>query len=199
MSKPKRQRSRKPAKKKKPVIKSTSIEDLYQEFRNTLETVAKSFCKKCGGNLEDVLSEATEHFFRITLTYKPKKEKVTLDTKLRKGIMWSLMDTFTKDKERNELMMKAAMMQVFRPDNYVERKFDINDFLSLLTENAKAIVRMVFHTPKELQEVIDNLGEPNPSNIRQGLFLFLKKAGWSMSTVTFHFSEIRDKLHTYSK
>lgn len=180
-------------------VTKKSLEKLYLELRHRIRTIVYKFWKKYGGDFNDLIAEANEHFVTIAVEYGQKdiNRGLSLEKKIRNRIWWNLLQTKRRDSRRSKQLPRTELH-----DNLPTRKessFDLIDFLITLSDRAKFLVQLIVHPTLEFQRLLDKIKNPSSKDVRMTLKLYLGMIGWSPAKITNVFKEVRTNLSTYSE
>ena len=165
----------------------------YEDTRLLLYDICHKFRRRYGGNFDDLMSEANLHFMAAYETYDPTKgSKFTTWARFR---IWICMLETVRSKMRRAKNPNRPQ-QEYRDLNTLaaQAKFDIESFVSDLSEDASRVVGLVMDSPQDILYSIRSLGGHSPSNIKKALLEYLKDLGWSVSRIKESFLEIKQAL-----
>lgn len=168
--------------------------EAYIDSRPQLIGICKKFKERYGGDLDDLISEADEHFTDIFLTHDPDRADFKSDVGFR---VWKrLLETKEREANRNRKLPRVKF------EDYPEREppppFNFDEFTSGLSLRTKLILHLALNPPPDVQidatlssDIIDGY---SPNNLRVALLGFLRDVGWARNAVLESFREVREFL-----
>lgn len=175
---------------------AASIEDLFDQYKRLVNDVAWKFVRGYGGDFEEVQADSYCYFVESIRGYDE-----TRGTQLSSHIsfwIWSRL----LDKWRAQTTRRNQIGPILHSDSpswlaneAIDKcsDWDLSEFLSSLTEDAKTVVKLCLETPKELAEVADGKGG-SPRNYRSTVKQWLESSGWTYKRIKESFDEVRDAL-----
>lgn len=162
-------------------LTATAMEETYSELMNLVFDTSHKFVRRYGGEIQETISEANEHYMAAYHSYKPEKGSFSNWVRFR---VWNgLMETVRKRLMRQSRCAQVEVDLDFGVDPSPFRLFELMDELS---DESKQVVDIIINTPGV---VFREEGGDSP-NLRDVLRSYLRKLGWSAIQITESFQEI---------
>jgi DNA-directed RNA polymerase specialized sigma24 family protein len=179
-----------------------AITETYLEVEKLIFDTVHRFIRLYGGDFEEYVAESNVVYMKVYEAFDP--ERGAFSTLLVTSIWNRLIDVSydrseamkvhgaSLDAAKDDGGSLAEMVADHRPAN-----FNLEEFASDLTEDAKSVLRMVLKSPKEfgphlsdmIEEVAMGKGGEN-RNWRSTIRNYLWEVGWSVERISKTFSEI---------
>ena len=172
------------------------VADVFEDMKPTIDRIAARFAKRFGQDFEECRDIAYFHFIEVYHGFDPTRG-TRIEQRLN-VILWNrLLDGFRNDIRRSKYMKRADVDLEFL-DHTDPEPFDQDDFCTELTEDARTVVSLLFDTPRELLDMIqqENPSFENPgAPVRRCLFRYSNSVlGWAASRVRNAFRELEESL-----
>lgn len=144
---------------------------------------------KFGGEWEDYVSAANEAFADAYASYDPAK-----GASFSTWLWWKIKGAIASERSQNSIQAKTvASGEDIDLDVLPGRsRFDMDQFASELSHDARTVVKMVVESPHEVWDLLHH--KDISSCVRGGLIRRLQAVGWTVARVAESFSEIREAL-----
>jgi len=165
------------------------ITDTYYDIEKLIHKICNDFQKKFGGEIEDLIGEAHQTFMKAYPKYDQNRGAFT--TLLHHSIFRQLQTFSIRKKKREEKRAKTFTNQIWKFPAIP--RFDWKTFGESLSDDAEMIVKLIFDSPKEINQSILNSGSTK-LNWTKTLKNHLYDLGWSYTRISKSFGEIRGAL-----
>lgn len=161
-----------------------------KDYRGTINAAVNSVHANYGGDKEEMRNEALLIYMKAYLSHDADKARFStwLYFKVYKGL---LELAIKRAKEQTRLARHHLDFEVSEVTYGGERWLELWDSLS---DNAKAVVALVFDTPHRVARDAEKSGKVNPKSYRSALRAYLMRAKWPAEIVAETFKEIREAL-----
>lgn len=192
--------------------------DTYGDVAKLISYMVKRFQKRFGGDYGELLSEANALFIRAYDEFDPNHEGACKFSSFVSNGIWTGLSNFRQKqlKERQIRWQPGRYKDAPLPydeDGELEvaapakSRFDLSEFMSELSSDAKDLVRLLFNLPKEVeQEAQARTAQMDEQRNCPGQHLCLDKAlkttirkyllarGWSPERINRRWAEINTAL-----
>ncbi len=163
-----------------------TLEKRFEDYEALIHDTVRKVWRRCGGDLEDMVSVAHEAFVKAHSGHDSTRSKFT--TYLVRCIRNGLINSARKAK--NQVETKPLLSQVEDPRN----QSPLIDLLDEFSDDAKHIAKLVITSPPELACVARFLGR-SEKQTRAAIVEHLQNAGWCIKRISRSFKEIRTVLN----
>lgn len=162
-----------------------AIQITYEDTLHNLEVVAQKFHKDYGGDLEEIRADALLHWMHAYEKYDPHRG-ARFDTWINYYIYRQL-----QRENRYRVLRKMRLKELPLIEVVTQARFDLDMFLSELSDDAQRCVNLVLDPPKHIRKELD---EKKPATFKDTLRRYLSNVGWTTRRITESFSEIQTAL-----
>ena len=168
----------------------SAIDLAYRDVERLVYHTAHAFRRRYGGDFEELLSEANEHFMHAFHTFDPGRGQ--FPARVRHVVWHGLLETLRKEANRKRLLARADINLdgVSQPGN--------RDWLAdahELSDDAAAVLGLVLEPPPEIRlwsRQRDQLERYKAK--RSAVVELLHEIGWCSMRIAESFQEIREIL-----
>lgn len=153
------------------------------------------FVRKHGGDRDEVRQNAEYQFVQAIHKYEPRRGPI--ENWIKFFVYRELQSDDRTERRRAHLLPRSKDVVLEDLPGDELSLSPLEDLLCRLGEDAATIVRLVFETPKQVEEDIKRRDETkgvSPTNIRTALRSYLRGVGWAASRISESFGEIRAAL-----
>ncbi len=158
----------------------TATDNLYLENRRRICSCVNRFAQVKGGDRDELLSEANEHFITACRTYEDD-HGADVGTWIYYRIWHGLQSTRRTEDRRNS-HRNGALDVDDAPRN--ERGLFIDDLLANVSDDAATLVRLVLRTRKRTGQ--------RPAEVKKHSIRTLLGLGWSGPRIAAAFNEVKE-------
>lgn len=177
-----------------------AITETYLECESSIIASAKTFYRKMGGDLEEIIAQANEIFVDAYYKFDPDRAGDFLRY-LRFLLPRRLMENFRKEHAHDYLMPRVNMDFKYLVQNHKPLLEPCGvppymQFLDSLSNDGEAVCGMVISPPLE---VVCKLYEKGNERTKQhwisSIRAHLKELGWSLNRISTTIKEIQEKIN----
>lgn len=162
--------------------------ETYRDMRRLLYYLCHRFKLKYGGDFEELLSEAHEHYVTAYATFDPKKGE------FQKRISFFVWARLLETKRKQAVQVRRYPHEQ-NPDlcqvGERRRHFNPRRFANELSQDAGEVVRLALFPPLD---ILVSASEKRPKKTAKVIMEYLKDIGWSLERIRESFAEIREAL-----
>jgi sigma-70-like protein len=189
-----------------------AVTETYEEVKNLIYSIVRKFSHSHGGNFEELLSEAHEHFMTAYAKYDRDRAAFTtylhfLTTNLMKTTATRIANGKDRLVTESDIDLSAVLGQNdpdslgnpldLLPDHRTST-FNLNDFLKGLSRDAKAMVKAAIEGPREIilaaWQGAGKQGPENMKNMRRALVEYFEDEGWDEERIEVAFGEVQKAM-----
>lgn len=152
------------------------LETAYREHRGTVDRTIATFRRRFGGDPDELLSEAIQHFIKAVQTWDPEKGK--LKARITYCVFNGLLDSL---RSRRNIPLHYSLD--FLKDMPSQPRFDPERFCWELSEDEAFVVRAALRT-----------GARNRVHKRHNLINNLMDLGWRQQRVLDVLAQVKENL-----
>ena len=152
-----------------------SIARSYHEHKAWVIRTAISFQDLYGGDLDEIIAEATLHFVKACYAYCPEKAAMTNWTRV---CMWNGLKRWSYKEHKNKFLRIPKDVVIIDPNNSIQ-SIELFDWLKGLDDDAAVVARLLLDTPPELKQLLHD----EPRQIINSLRKYLVNKNWSENRV----------------
>lgn len=146
------------------------LTETYNDVQEIIIKTVRAFHRKYGGDIDELTGEANLHFLAAYDSYDMNFGK-SFDNWVRYVIWKRLLETVRQNAKRKKILgERVPLHQVCE-----EEGFNLNEFMSDLSEDATTVVRILFYSDSQTKTRLQSC---------------LKGMGWSLGKIFETFSEI---------
>ena len=147
----------------------------YEDVRLLVYQTCHAFARRHGGEFDELLSAAHEHFVAAHAAYDPTRAKYT--TWVRNAVWWGLLEDA---RTAGRLTGRTAPYTHDLPD---EPGFDLGAFLGGLSADARTVARLALEAERRTSR-----------DRRRAVLDFLHDIKWTAERIAESFGELREAL-----
>ena len=170
-------------------IAELAATETYRDLERMVEKLIRWAVEHRGGDRDDYASAANQAYTKAIRTHDPARGQITTH------VWWCVKNALQsvairewkhRERERNNSPLPNDLTQ--RPRT---KGFDVEVLLVDLSDDARAVVRLVIDTPGDLVKLVRMR---SPDRMRGLLARGLRDLGWTIGRVVESFDEIREAL-----
>lgn len=170
-----------------PTLAQSVKQVAYEDVELLVYKTARDVWRRCGGDIEELLSEARYLFCVAYDSHDQEKGELTtwVVWKVRSGLL-----TLRKKQKRlfREKKVEPEILNTFRKKE--KHSFNVKE----LRPFTRMVVSLALSPPREVKLNALYNGGLSPKMIKKGLFAFLKQMGWPVKKINEAFLEIKEAL-----
>jgi len=158
---------------------ATAKRPAYEQVERLISSTVKSFRRGYGGEWQELLSEAGEHYVDADNSYE--SDRARYSTWVRFKVWHGLLETHRTKCRRQGILPQDFSLNL---NSVHEReRFDLDKFLAELSGDAATMISLVLESPKRY-----------PRHKRMAVVEALLGMGWGAERIVKTFLEIREAL-----
>jgi hypothetical protein len=178
------------------------MEQTFHDCKPEISTALLRYIKKYGigvhTNYDELAADVNLDF--VTACYKWDRNKCEFPKYLYKYLLFQMMERQRVACMRNNRIRRDYDFDVDCPIEPNESTFSLPDFVSDLSDDACAVIEMIFSSPIDVRSCLVERGAgtdlhlANPGTARAAIRQCLRDLGWSVQRITSTFLEIYNAL-----
>jgi hypothetical protein len=166
---------------------STPAEHTYEEMERLIHKLVWEATRRYGLPRDDVLEAAHWGFVQAYHSFTPGL-----------GYAFDTWMGFKIDKRIKDLLRQRATARKFEPvdpeliPQKEVKKFDVEDWLEKLGEDARLTAGLVLSPPMDVLATLAQIGTQTPADWRLAVREFLRDVGWNHDRMMKAFTEIKE-------
>ncbi len=176
-------------------IKTPTAEEGYALTKNLIFDQVHKFCRRFGGDVDDLVGEAHVAFMvghRAYVEGRGNSEIYSIE--IRRCVWYKLFDKMRVRLERKRRVKFTSTND--QEDAFAEpakSAFNTTEFMGTLTPDARITTALVLDPPPEVVRVAEAKGG-TPRNYKSTVRTHLQAAGWDTDRINAAFEEIAEAL-----
>jgi DNA-directed RNA polymerase specialized sigma24 family protein len=165
-------------------------ESAYDDVRALVYEQVYWFVRKFNFDFEEAESVAGLAYAKAYVRYD--RELSGMTTWVRKKVRYALFSALRDKIDERKVKFDPVLW-----DEIAEQQkacFDVQDWLSGLSEDARVMASLVFKTPMQIRALFIRSGGESSALWRLGIRMFLKECGWEEDRIELAFQQVKEAL-----